>query len=347
MYMKNIFKKQNKIKFLAIGDTVVDVFIRLKTAEVEKTEHGKRICMPFSEKIAFESATELLGVGNSANAAVSAARLGLSSALMTNLGNDNYGVRSKEVLSHDKVITDFIKINENKKTNYHYVLWYGDERTILVNHEKYDYILPSKKELENKLETENYIYLSSLAENTLDFHLALAEYLKENNNTKLVFQPGTFQMKFGTKTLADIYNKTAIFFCNKEEAMHILETENESIPFLLSDIKKLGVELPVITDGPQGAYTYKDESFSTVIHLPIYPDPLPPLERTGAGDAFASTFSVAKSLGLDNSVALMWGSINSMSVCQHIGAQEGLLTRNALEDFLKNKPADWNVTEIH
>ena len=42
----------------------------------------------------------------------------------------------------------------------------------------------------------------------------------------------------------------------------------------------------------------------------------------------------------------MWGSINSMSVCQHIGATEGLLARDVLEKYLKEKPIDWNVNII-
>ena len=50
------------------------------------------------------------------------------------------------------------------------------------------------------------------------YHLEIAEYLKSHPNTKLAFQPGTFQMKLGTEVLGDIYARTEIFFCNVEEA---------------------------------------------------------------------------------------------------------------------------------
>jgi ribokinase len=348
------------IDILAIGDTVVDAFIKLKVAEVhmdEKTEQ-KVICMPFGDKVPFTEATELVGVGNSANAAVSAARLGLTSALLTCVGDDIYGQKSIDALTQDKVLSDFIHKVSGKKTNYHYVLWYDSERTILINHELYDYHIPESL-VSQATPAPAYIYLSSLGENSLPFHGEIAAYLEKNPSTKLVFQPGTFQMKFGTEALKDLYTKAYIFFCNKEEAIRILQLDisaDHSIRHLLLELRKLGVKLPVITDGPQGAYTFNidvqsidtasiDEN-TPVVHLPIYPDPLPPLERTGAGDAFASTFTAAIIQGKDIETALIWGSINSMSVCQQIGAQRGLLTESELQAWVEKAPQDWKIITI-
>lgn len=345
------------IDILAIGDTVVDAFIKLKVAEVhvdESTEQ-KVICMPFGDKVPFTEVTELVGVGNSANAAVSAARLGLQSALLTNVGDDMYGQKSIDSLTKDGVITEFVHKNEGKKTNYHYVLWFNDERTILINHELYDYHMP-KALSTGGIDAPKYIYLSSLGGNSLPFHTELAEYLKANPDIKLIFQPGTFQMKFGTQALKEIYARTYMFFCNKEEAVRILgldAQEDHSIVHLLAELRKLGPTLPVITDGPAGAYTYDVDmnalsinENTPVIHLPIYPDPLPPLERTGAGDAFASTFTVALVHGKDVRTALIWGSINSMSVCQQIGAQRGLLTEKELTSWIEKAPDTWVVTTV-
>jgi ribokinase len=349
-----------QIDILAIGDTVVDAFIKLKIAEIhtdEKTEQ-KLICMPFGDKVPFTEAVEIVGVGNSANAAVASARLGLQSALLTCVGSDIHGQKSIDELAKNGVRTDFIHAVDGKKTNYHYVLWFKDERTILINHEIYEYHMPAEL-VSKEIPAPKYMYLSSLGENTLLFHTEIAEYIKANPEVKLVFQPGTFQIKFGTETLKDIYNQTHIFFCNKEEAVRILQLDTDtdhSMKYLLLELRKLGVKLPVITDGPQGAYTFDVDSknISTnsidettpVIHLPIYPDPLPPLERTGAGDAFASTFTSAVIQGKDIRTALIWGSINSMSVCQQIGAQRGLLTEEELTGWMAKAPEDWKVETI-
>lgn len=343
MNISKFFQKTQKTDFLSIGDILSDAFIKLSTAEIINND-TKKICIPFGEKVPFESVTEVCGVGNSANASVTFARLGMSSTLLSHTGNDHYGKKNKEVLEKEGINTELVYMEDNKKSNYHYVLWYQDERTILIHHEKYDYIVPEKM-IKGRIKP-NYIYLSSLGENTLDFHHKLNDYLNKNPEIKLVFQPGTFQMKFGTENLKEIYKRTEIFFCNKEEALRILNVieKDYSIKNLLIGFKNLGVKLPVITDGPNGSYTF-DES-EQVMHMPIYPDITPPIERTGAGDAFASTFSAAKSQGLDNKTALMWGSINSMSVCQYIGAEKGLLTRAKLEEYLKNKPDGWEVEMV-
>jgi sugar/nucleoside kinase (ribokinase family) len=74
--------------------------------------------------------------------------------------------------------------------------------------------------------------------------------------------------------------------------------------------------------------------------MPPYPDPAPPFERTGAGDAFASTFVASLIKGNTVEGALQMAPINSMNVVQHTGAQEGLLTEDQLEDFLKQAP-EW------
>ena len=138
------YSNMKKIKFLAIGDIVIDAFIRLKDAHVHckiDTE-GCELCVNFGDKIPYESVTAVPGVGNGPNAAVSAARLGLVSAALTNIGRDIHGTDCLKALEKDKVITKYVKIERNKVTNYHYVLWYGVERTISVKHTEFDYNLP-------------------------------------------------------------------------------------------------------------------------------------------------------------------------------------------------------------
>ena len=71
-----------------------------------------------------------------------------------------------------------------------------------------------------------------------------------------------------------------------------------------------------------------------------------PLDRTGAGDAFSSTFTSALANGKSLEDALLWGPINSMSVVQYVGAQKGLLSREKLEEYLKNAPESYKVSII-
>ncbi len=332
-----IYYMKNELDFVALGDIVIDSFIRLKNGHITTDTSSKReLCMPFGEKIPFESAEEIPAVGNSANASVAAARLGLSSGLIVNIGDDQHGKECIKRLEQEKVSTDYVTINKGLTTNYHYVLWFEKDRTILIKHEDYPLQMPD-------IGSPKMLYLSSLGEKSLPFHDEIAGYLDAHPDIRLVFQPGTFQIKFGAKALERIYKRAELFFCNVEEAQIILGTDSRAVATLLAGIKELGVKLPVITDGPDGSYTYID---GKPAHLPIYPDDKPAYERTGAGDAFASTFSIAILNGLDVGTAMKHGSINSMSVCEYVGAQKGLLTDEKLESFMKKQPVGWEPRAI-
>ncbi|MEK7538875.1 MAG: carbohydrate kinase family protein [Patescibacteria group bacterium] len=330
---------EQQLDFVAIGDTVVDAFIRLKEAHTtcDADTGAGELHMAFGAKIPYEFVNVIYAVGNSANASVSASRLGLKSALITNLGQDDDGERCLKSLAKDNVSTQYVRMHDDKKTNYHYVLWFGSERTILIKHEVFPYTLP--------LETlgPRWLYLSSLGETSLEFHHEIARYLASHPETKLVFQPGTFQIKLGAETLKDVYAHTEVFFCNVEEARLILKTEEPEPAKLARMMAALGPKVNVITDGQKGAYVYDG---TDVWFMPPYPDPVPPYERTGAGDAFASTFVSALALGKTPSEAITWAPINSMSVVQKIGAQEGLLSREALEKYLAEAPENYKSTKV-
>lgn len=325
--------------FIAIGDTTVDEFIRLKDARVscDVNDANCTISMRWGDKIPFESSELIPGVGNAANAAVAAARLGLSTGFISNVGKDTYGEQIIAMFKSEGLSTDYIAVNETLPTNHHYVLLFESERTILIRHEAYPYTLPEG------FQPPKWIYLSSAGESSETFHQELAEWLKEHKETKLAFQPGTFQMEMGKTKLAVLYSVTEVVACNKEEAERILEVGPTEIKTLIAEMHALGPKIVIITDGPKGAYA---SDGTQVLQVPMYPDPKTPLDRTGAGDATTSTVVSALALGKPLDEALLWGPINSMSVVQGLGAQRGLLTREKLEQYLADAPEDYRVTSI-
>ena len=329
------------MEFLAVGDIVTDAFIRLKDASVhcQLNNEACEICMRWGDKIPYDFHRIVPAVGNASNAAVAAARLGLSSALRGYVGKDAYGAQCLEVLRSEGVDTEYMVTQEGKLTNYHYVLWYESQRTILVKHEKFDYAVPALAS------TPQWLYLSSLGENSLPYHHALLEWLKKYPEARLAFQPGTFQVKMGKEALAAVYARTDIFFCNKEEAEKILGLPvGQDVKNLLTHIRALGPKIAVITDDVRGCYAM-DET-GNAFHCPRYPDPRPPYEITGAGDALASTTVCALGLGKDLAEALRWGSANASAVLQEIGAQKGLLSRQQLEKNLSDLLAPFAVSAL-
>jgi ribokinase len=319
---------------LSVGGTVTDTFIRLLDKE-ERVEHQKDgsewLALPFGVKIPFDHAEDILAVGNAGNTSVAFARLGLKSALHANVGNDQAGRDILAQLEKEKVDTTLMKIHQGKASNHHYVLWYKDERTILVHDEAYDYHWPHLR----PNEMPKWIYFTSMGEDSEAFHDELAEWLTRHEDVKLAFQPGTFQIKMGVPRLKGIYAQSDVLAVNREEAVQISGGKHEDLHELFDRLHALGAKTVVISDGPAGAYASDGQRR---LKMPIYPDPSPPYDRTGAGDAFTSTFVAALIQGSDIEGALQWGPINSMSVVQHVGAQKGLLKRAQLEKLLQNSP---------
>ncbi len=328
-----------KCDFFAIGDTTVDAFISLCDVKIQCDGEGERcvMCMRWGDKIVFNDVTVIPAVGNSANASVCAARLGLTSGIATFVGNDQSGGECIAQFKKEGVITKYITQEEGKATNYHFVLSYEAERTILIKHENYSY------DTVRKPDQVSWVYLSSFGEHAHTYQEKIATWLQQSPETQMAFQPGTHQIQLGYERLQNIYRATDLFFCNKQEAQSILQTTEKDSKVLLQEIRNRGPKIPVITDGPKGAYALHDNNYYFV---PAYPDKVPPRERTGAGDAFSSTLTAYIAKGLPFADALLRAPINSMSVVQHIGAQKGLLTDKQLEQYLDEAPEDYRITTL-
>lgn len=328
------------LEVLSIGDVVTDAFIKLfdDKAQAFENESGQWLAMPFGTKIPFEKAEVVKGVGNAANASVCFARLGIHSGLISNVGSDDFGRDIIDALEEERVDTRFVRIHHDKVTNYHYVLWYKEERTILINHEEYNYQWPRF----TSTDIPKWVYFSSISKNALDkYHDMVIDWLDANPSVKLAFNPGTFQLEAGAERLKRVYERTEALILNREEAVHVTGGSYDNINDLIDRFHGLGPKIVVITDGPAGAYA---SDGSERFKMPPYPDPKQPYERTGAGDAFASTFVASLIKGNTIEGALQWAPINSMNVVQNVGAQKGLLGETQIEEYLKNAP-EWYKPE--
>ena len=328
-----------KYQIISIGDCTIDAFIRLHEASVHCDIDKKncQICMSFADKIPYETLDLVPAVGNSSNVAVGTARLGLNSAAFTAIGGDMFGKQILDVYHKERVGSEFVKVNAKAQTNYHFVLNFQAERTILIKHNLYQYHNVSK------IGDTPWIYFSSMAENTLPFHNQLASYLTRHPKIKMGFNPGTFQLKLGAQKLAGIYRNTYVLFVNREEAQKILGTKDSNPKVLFAGLHKLGPKIILMTDGPDGSFVSDGQNQYS---MPIYPDPAPPFERTGAGDASSTGFMAALMYGLSVTDVARWAPIESMSVVQYTGAQRGLLTKKELLKLLDKAPKNYVPKKI-
>ncbi len=332
---------QQQLDVLSVGDVVIDAFIRLldDEARLDRTEDGLRLSMVYGSKVPFDHSEVVPAVGNAANAAVAFAKLGLRSGLVSNVGGDDWGKDILKALHKSKVDSRFVHINPGKKSNYHYVLWYKEDRTILIKHEEYPYHWPRFR----IIDLPKWVYFSSVSQHAGEYHDQIAHWLEAHPSIKLAFQPGTFQIEAGAKRLKRIYQRAEILAVNREEAAAISNGDHENINELLDKLHALGPKIVVISDGHAGAYASDGQKR---YRMPIYPDPKKPYERTGAGDAFTSTFVAAIIHGSDVPGALLWAPVNPMNVVQKVGAQAGLLTIPEIEQHLRLSPHSYHPERL-
>lgn len=337
---KNSKERSDMPHIVAVGDIFTDAFIMLseESARIDTDPDGsKRLSLPYGSKPPYDHVDIVKSVGPSPNAAVSCARLGLNVSLKAWLGDDAPGKESLEHLQSENIDTSLMVTQPGSKSSYWYVLRYKSDRTMLVRSEPYEY------KWEAPTEEPDWIYLSYIGKESWPLHEQLLEYLNEHPNVKLVFQPGTFHFQWGVDKLRGLYGRSHLVVMNREEAMDVTGKSHDSLRDLAGGLHELGPKIVVITDGPNGSYASYDGKLVTI---PNYPDPAPPLDRTGAGDAFASTIVAALALGESMDTALTWAPINSMSVVQKMGAQAGLLSRDELEQYLNSAPEEFKVTEV-
>ncbi len=330
-----------KTHILAIGDVFTDAFIQLRENEakiITEQDGSEWLAMPFGRKPPYEKVDIVKSVGPGPNVAVSAARLGQDASVMAWVGNDETGEEAIAHLRSEGIDTSSMIVEEGKMTSYWYVLRYGADRTMLVKSEKYRY------EWRDPEVEPDWIYLTYLGEDSWPLHEALLEYLASRPHIKLAVQPGAFQFRWGAEKMAPIYRRSDMILLNREEAMDVTGLPYDSITNLAKGLHELGPEYVVITDGGKGSYVYHE---GKVLTIPNYPDDGPPVDRTGAGDAFSSTFLVAIATGESVETALRWGPINPVGVIQDVGAQRGLMTREKLQEYLDKAPEWYQVSEYN
>lgn len=314
--------------FISIGDTVRDIYLEMdpENAHLYKVRHEEcQLCFNYADKIPVRSKHDLIG-GNAANVAVAMARLGFDTGIYTHVGDDSTGERIVRELGENQVNLRYVHVDRHSESNYNTVINLNGERTILVYHIDRKYVLP-------RLNASKWLYLTSMKGSFEHILPDIVDYVRDHK-TKLVYQPGTFQLKYGAKKTARLLKHTYAIMVNREEAEHYLDLPNAGMRQLLDSLLALGPEVALITDGQKGAFVTDGFEY---LHLGVLED-IPRIEVTGAGDSFDAGFVAALAAGNSLGEALRWGQCEASSVIQHIGAQEGLLYKKQLEQMLGSYP---------
>lgn len=309
---------------ISIGDSTIDTIMEidesLKSCKTMRTSKGIRLCLSYPDKIPVAKMTKTVA-GNATNNAIGCARLGLNVAINTIIGDDDSGDWIIHKLKKENVSLAYVEQNKKCETNTSTVIDYKDDRTILVYHAERTYKLP-------KLDKSNWIYYTSVGKNHLEYNKQIVKHVKKTGS-KLAYNPGTHQLKSEKTAMLPILSVCEILFVNKEEA-RIIAGKKSTIKKYLEKLRSLGPKVVVITDGERGSYSYDGIDY---LRMDIVEGNV--IEKTGAGDAYASAFISAISCGKTIFEAMQWGAINGLSVAEQIGPQAGLLNLSEIEKRAK------------
>ncbi len=317
----------NEIDLLTVGDASLDAFIFPTETEAlcQRNDKDCLICFSYGDKIPVRDLEFSIG-GNAANNAVGSRRLGIKSAVNLTLGEDDIGNQIVEKLIKEGVDTSFVFRQSGKRSNYSLAINYSGERTIFTYKDEIDYQFPSDPL------SAKWFYLTSMGDSFTDTYAKAVEFVKGNSDIKLVFNPGSRQIRAGVEAIKNVLEVSYMVYINREEAEKIsgFSDSRGKEKELLEKVSALGPRVPIITDGPNGSFALFNGKYYKAGVMPV-----DAYERTGAGDAFGSACLSALIKGKDITEALLWGTVNSASVIGYVGAQRGLLSEVDMQEWLK------------
>lgn len=309
---------------ITVGSATIDCFVNTgkKLFRILHKDHGDIVFVPFGSKITVEDLYFQTG-GGGTNTAVSIARLGLNTAYIGKLGGD----QSKmvyEALRREKVDTSLIV--KGRDVGFSVILdAKGHDRTILT-HKGSNNMLDFSEVKKSKLQAK-WFYMASMVGKSYKTLIKIADYANKKG-IKVAFNPSSYITIQGYKKLSQMLKRTDLLIVNREEAEELL---GKRLPMeqMLIKLRKMVRDMVIITDGRQGCYCYTDKYYF------IKSSGDEPVEATGAGDAFGSTFVAGMVMGKDVEYSLRMGQANAESVIMHHGAKNDLLTLPQLTKRIK------------
>lgn len=299
---------------ISIGKATQDVFLR--DDEFDPHIEGKVAYthLPLGAKLDISEAIFSTG-GNATNVATTFARQGLHARYVWVLGSeDPASLAVMRELDHEGVDTSLVATSPEMHTSYSTILLSPTgERTILNFQGK----VPSVKDIEPKLDaltSADWVYPTALG--SLEM-LDMIVHEAAKHDVKVMLNPAGSELADPEK-LRGLLSDIDVLCLNKEEMQLLVEGDD------MESLVRHGLNycpVVIVSDGPNGVCASDGR---TIVTAGMYED-VPVLDRTGAGDAFASGFLSQWAQGKSLEESIVFASANSTSVVGVIGAKPGIL----------------------
>lgn len=305
-------------KILAIGKGTQDVFLR--SDEFDPKQRGKKIFteIPLGLKMEVDDVTFSTG-GNATNVAVTLARQGLEVGYLWGLGEDPASQSILNDLDHESVDTSHVVQNPDFQSGYSVIMIATNGERTILNHRGRAFGRTGRHDFDlDAIGNYDWIYPTSLGDGGLPLLRKIVD-TAEQHGVKVMLNPAGPELAEKEK-LIGLLDSVDVLVTNREEMQQLVSGETcEELALHALHY----VPVAIVSDGPNGVVATDGK---TLVRAGMYED-VPVVDRTGAGDAFASGFLSQWSQGKSLRDSIVFASANSTSVVTKIGAKAGILKR--------------------
>jgi ribokinase len=304
------------LTFLTAGAATQDIFLSQSPEFVPVCENPEDCFfnIPLGTKINVNKIDFATG-GGATNAATTFARNGQHAMFMGAIGDDPAGTFVLNGLDKEGIDTTFLSYNTKYNTGVSVLLLApSGERTILTYRGASTHYNADTFDI-SQVGKIDWLYMS-----TLNGNFEILDQLFRDaraKGAKIAFNPGKKELAKPEK-LKPLLADVEILLVNKEEAQQIVS--GETCEELLMRARNF-CPVVVITDGPNGSWAVDKKS---IVQAGLYSDK-PSVDRTGAGDAFGSGFTLKYAMDAELKDAVHFASANANFVVMQTGAKAGII----------------------
>ncbi len=279
---------------------------------------GKEVSFSVGAKIKINNLLAFIG-GGGTNTAFTFSLQGFETAYVGKIGKDDFGGLILKTFQHAHLGL-FIREDIHHRTNQSIIfLFPGGERTIFTFRGAASYLTKNDVPWQ-KLQTK-WFYLAPLGERLGRFSEYLIKFAKRNGS-KVASNPSLGQLALLRGEMKKSLQLVDVLILNQEEASFLCRVPFQKETQLLKILRSLTKGIIVVTKGAKGSVVLAERT----IYRAGAPS-IKPLDKTGAGDAFASGFLTG--LLRKNSIeyAIQFATANATHCISKFGAKNGLLKK--------------------
>ncbi len=268
------------------------------------------------------------GGGPAATAMVTVGRLGLNSAYMGKVGDDQFGERMMEELAGEDVDTSGVVTERGERSQFAFIMVDEKtaERTIVWTRGTLSHMQPGEVDLD--MIGEAGVLLIDSLEPAAAMHAA--RFARENN-IPVVIDAGT--LREGVDKLLPL--------CDYIVASEVFSDQISKKGSPVEGLKAIMDYNPVA-----GVVTLGERGCSAVTEgkiIEVEPFPVDAEDTTGAGDVFHGAFCYGVYRGWPLREICVFSNAVAALKCRRMGGRSGIPDIETAISFIEDSPVDWDV----